>query len=163
MDSRLNELDLTEEDAGGACATSTDVREFSLGVFLCPCWDVKFGASATCFGPTTPTRAGKLADASVDPTEARNARATATTAPALAPKGYRRLEDGVAQHVHAAVPPRSTGSKTPLVPCNRFLGRRGALRCSLVHRGSGGARRGMIERRYVFPGVIELNVRARPR
>jgi hypothetical protein len=25
-----------------------------------------------CFGPTTPTRAGRLADASVDPTEARN-------------------------------------------------------------------------------------------
>jgi hypothetical protein len=25
------------------------------------------------FGPTTPTRAGRLADASVDPTDARNA------------------------------------------------------------------------------------------
>jgi hypothetical protein len=25
-----------------------------------------------CVGPTTPTRAGRLADASVDPTEARN-------------------------------------------------------------------------------------------
>ena len=52
MDSRLHELDLTEEDAGVACATSTDVREFPLGVFLCPCWDVKFGASFTCVGPT---------------------------------------------------------------------------------------------------------------
>jgi len=70
MDSRLHELDLTEEDAGVACATSTDVREFPLGVFLCPCWDVKFGASATCFGPTTP----KSVDPNflrVDPTEAR--------------------------------------------------------------------------------------------
>jgi hypothetical protein len=30
------------------------------------------------FGPTTPTRAGRLADASVDPTEARNRRALTT-------------------------------------------------------------------------------------
>jgi hypothetical protein len=27
----------------------------------------------TCFGPTTPTRAGRLVDASVDPTEVRYA------------------------------------------------------------------------------------------
>jgi hypothetical protein len=31
-----------------------------------------------CFGPTTPTRAGRLADASVDPTEARDALALET-------------------------------------------------------------------------------------
>src|SRR6516165_3722589 len=31
-----------------------------------------FDMVLVCFGPTTPTRAGRLADASVDPTDARN-------------------------------------------------------------------------------------------
>jgi hypothetical protein len=33
--------------------------------------DPEINSRGTCFGPTTPTRAGRLADASVDPTEAR--------------------------------------------------------------------------------------------
>jgi hypothetical protein len=40
-----------------------------------------FAQELARFGPTTPTRAGRLADASVDPTDARNLQLEETLTP----------------------------------------------------------------------------------